>query len=150
MNSITASTVSPISTLNLGDSQYTTTLSWPASATTTQSAALYFPNLNYPVVGEFILQLSTTAITPTTNSLVYSASLQDSVDGVTFAQMAVFSSTLFSTTDASGTAPVTTVQVLLPPPAANPRPYIRATLGTPASIGGQSGPTGSFTLKALF
>src|ERR1017187_5274977 len=96
MNSITASTVSPISTLNLTDTQYSTTVNWPAPATTGYTSVLSFPNIGYPTTGKMIVQLSSTAITNTTGSYVYSASLQHSMDNVTFTNVDTLNTSLLT------------------------------------------------------
>ena len=102
--------------------------------------------MNYPTVGQFIVQLSTTQILNTSGSLNYTASLQDSADGVTFANVAAFASNLLTTQDASATASAASVQILLTPTA---RPYLRATIGSAAAVS-STNPTGSVTLAAKF
>jgi len=144
--SITASNVAvPFTTPLLQDSNYIVSASWPSPGTSTTTPSMNFPNLCWPTVGKFVIQLSTTAINGTSGSQNYTASLQDSADNVTFTNVAAFASNLLTTQDSSGTASAASVQVELTPTA---KQYLRAALGSAPQ--NTLAPTGSVTLTALF
>lgn len=135
-NSITASTVSPFTGLLLTDAQYIATASF-ATATTASTPALTFNNIDYPTVGQFIVQVSATNTTTTTGSV--NITLQESSDNTNWNNIAVFANPLLVS---SGSVASNSVQVLLTPQA---KTYLRASA---TSIGAL--PTGSMTLSALF
>lgn len=135
-NSITASTVSPFSGLLLSDANYVATASFTAAATSS-TPALFFPNLQYPTTGKFIIQVATINTTVSTGSV--NIVLQESSDGTTWNNIATNANPLIAT---SGSVASASVQVSLDPAA---KSYLRANA---ISIGAL--PTGSVTLTALF
>lgn len=159
--SITASTVSPFTSLLLQDVVYNVTQSWPVVsisksasvnlgvfAVSASSPAVYYPNVGFPTVGKFIVSVYTTALTNTSGSVVSSVKLQESSDNVNWNDIAVFSTTLCSTTDNGALAsPAASTQVLLAPSA---KSYLRAVATVPTSGSSYGGVTGSFGINTLF
>ena len=151
--SITSSTSSPYTGLLFQDVNYTVSSSLSASAGVVATPSILFPNISFPEVGHFIVQVYNGTVLNTTSSLVYSMSLQHSKDNVTWVAIPQFSSTLLTTTDsgsggyAGGTGSAGTAQVLLPP---NVNPYVRAVAGIPANGFYTGGLNGTFGIQTLF
>jgi hypothetical protein len=146
-NSITASTVSPYSGLLLQDTNFNVSATFPSASLTGSTAAIQFANLNYPTVGQFEVQLYNTALSNSAGGLTVSMSLQDSADGVTFAAIPAFGTTMLGATDSSGTVVAGSITVLLPPTV---RTYVRAWVSVPSGAGTSGGITGSFGFNSLF
>ena len=147
-NSITASTVSPFTGLLLEDANYVVTGAFVVGTTgTTYTPSVNLANVDYPVVGKFIVQVFNTALTNTAGGVQSWISLQESSDNSTFNNIGAFTSSLLTFTDSSGTAAAGTTQVLLTPKA---KQYLRAAavVNTGGSTAG--GITGSFGLALLF
>ena len=149
--SITASTVSPFTGLELQDASYVATATWvsaSAANVSSSTAALYLPNVDYPTTGKFIVQVFNNALTNTANSNTNYVKLQESNDSVIWNDIAVFTSSLLPCTDnGSNATPAGSVQVLLTP---NAKPYLRAS-GVSVLLGSTSGGiTGSYGVALLF
>ena len=145
--SITASTVSPFTGLLLQDSNYNASASFPAAGGTVGATpSVYYPNVDYPTVGKFIVQVYNTAVTNTSSSATISMSLQHSADNSTWVNIPQFAASLLSFTDAGsagatgGSAVAGTTQVLLPP---NVNPYVRVVTSVPTGGSTSGGLTGS-------
>lgn len=149
-NSITASTVSPFTGLLLSDSNYYVTASFPsASAAASSSPSLFFPNVDYPTVGKFIVQVSNPLLGGSAGGVSSFVTLQESNDNSTWNNVAPYSSSVLTLTDSSGTIAASSQQLLLTPKA---KPYLRIQVTVPAggsSLTGISGSTG-VVLQALF
>ena len=159
--SITASTVSPFTGLELQDTNFNVSASWPAvvrvisasvvvgvAAVSASSPSIYYPNVCYPTVGKFIVQVYNSALTNSSASFTNYVGLQESSDNVVWNDIAVFTSSLLTCTDngALGT-PAGTVQVLLTPQA---KPYLRAQATAVLSGSTFGGITGSFGIQTPF
>jgi len=149
--SITASTVSPFTGLALQDSLYVATQTWvsaSAANVSSSTAALYLPNVDYPAVGKFIVQVYNNALTNTNNSATNYVKLQESNDSVIWNDIAVFTSSLLPVLDnGNNYTTASSVQVLLPPTV---KPYIRAS-GVSVLLGSTAGGiTGSYGVALLF
>jgi len=150
MASITSSNANaPFNSLLLTDASYTVAVSTGLTAGSTS----YTPSVNfntakpYPTTAKVIAQLSNTALTGTSGSLITYAGLQDSADNSSFAAIPCFTSSILNATDVAGSVAAGTAQVLLPP---SVRQYVRASVTVPT--GGAvvtSGITGSFGLTIL-
>ena len=147
-NSITASTNSPFSGLNLQDVNFSVSATFPsASAASGSTAAIYFPNVGYPEVGRFIVQVYNTSLTNTAGTNAATIGLQESNDGISWNNIAAFSSSLLVVTNTAGSASAGTAQVLLTPTA---KSYLRAVASTAAGGATAGGITGSFGIQTLF
>lgn len=147
MASITASNAS-FSLPLLQDVNYNVSSSFPTptllGSVTGSSAAIYYANLQYPTTTKFLVQLNITNPTGVVASAPISASLQDSVDGVTFTNVAIFNPILASNTGTGST----NVQVNLGPLA---NPYLRAQVSLPASASASGVALGgSYGITTLF
>lgn len=138
-NSITASTVSPFSGLLLSDANYVTSASLGVATNNTPS--LFFPNIDYPTVGKFVVQVALTAATNTTGSI--NVVLQESVDNANWTTIAIFANPLVTAATTSQSSSAASAQVLLSPNTA--KPYLRAQ-----AVALTTGATGSVVLSALF
>lgn len=159
--SITASTVSPFTGLLNQDVNFNVSASFPVVSLSTSasvvvgvfavsasSPAIYYPNVDYPTVGQFIVKVYHGALTNTSNSAVITVGLQESNDNVTWNNIAAFSTGLVSSTDNGALATAAnSMQVLLTPQA---KPYLRAVATVPASGSSAGGVTGSFGIQTLF
>jgi hypothetical protein len=159
--SITSSYSGPFNGLLLQDVVFNVSASWPSASVSTSASVnvgvfavsastpnIYYPNLDFPTVGQFVVQVYTTALTNSSGSVTSSVRLQESKDGNSWNDVSVFSSTLCSTIDNGALAsPAVNTYVLLAP---NAKPYLRATATVPATGSTYGGVTGSFGINTLF
>ena len=150
--SITASTVSPFTGLLLEDVNFNVSAAFPAYnanfAVSASTPSIFYPNVDYPTVGKFIVQAYNTTLTNTSNSAVITVGLQESNDNVTWNNIAAFATGLVSSTDNGALATAAnSTQVLLTPKA---KPYLRAVATVPVSGSTAGGVTGSFGIATLF
>lgn len=147
MASITGSTNSPFSGLNLQDVNFSVSAAFGSASQATTTTAVYFPNLGYPEVGRFIVQVYNTALTGTAGTVAANIVLQESSDGTTWNNITAFSTSSLPVTNTAGSASAGTAQVLLTPTA---KSYLRAQ-ATVASGGAiAAGITGSYGIQTLF
>jgi hypothetical protein len=145
--SITASTNSPYSMLNLQDINFNVSAGFGSSSLTASTPAIFYPNVGYPEVGRFAVQVYNTALVGTAGTAAAYVGLQESNDGITWNNIAAFSSSLLAITNTAGSASAGTSQVLLTP---NAKPYLRAVSTTNAGGAIAAGITGSFGIQTLF
>jgi hypothetical protein len=147
MASITGSTNSPYSGLNLQDVNFSVSAAFGSASQVATTPAIFYPNVGYPDVGRFIVQVYNTSLSGTAGTAAAAINLQESNDGITWNNIAAFSSSLLTVTNTAGSASAGTAQVLLTP---NAKPYLRATATTAAGGATASGITGSFGIQTLF
>jgi hypothetical protein len=146
-NSITASTNSPYSSLNLQDVNFNVSAAFGSASQAATTPSLYIPNIGFPEIGKFIVQVYNTSLTGTAGTVSSNINLQESNDNSTWNNISVFSSSLLAITNTAGSASAGTSQVLLTPSA---KSYLRAQSSTVNGGATAGGITGSFGLQLLF